>query len=106
MELNQTFGALADPTRFAIVDSLLRNGDQSAGQLQTVAEISPPAISRHLKVLRQAGVIEQRIDAQQRIYSVNPDAMRSIQSWIEETAKFWEGALDRLEAAIDKETSK
>ena len=104
--LNETFGALADPTRFAIVDRLLKKGDQSAGELNKLADISPPAISRHLKILRQAGVIEQRVQAQSRIYSVNPDAMRSIHSWVEETRKFWEGTLDRLEAAIEKEISK
>ena len=106
MQLNETFGALADPTRFAIVERLLEHGEQSAGNLQNVANTPPPAISRHLKVLRQAGVISQRVQAQSRVYSVNPDAMRSIHSWIEDTRQFWEGALDRLEAAIEKEISK
>ena len=106
MQLTQTFSALSDPTRFAIVDQLMKQGEQSAGDLSKVADISPPAISRHLKVLRQAGVITQEIRAQNRIYSVNPEGMRQIQSWIEETRQFWEGALDRLEAAIEKERVK
>ena len=104
--LHQTFNALADPTRFAIVDRLLRDGAQSAGALQDVANISAPAISRHLKVLREAGMIQQDIRAQHRIYSVNPVAMRSLHNWLEETRFFWEGALDRLETAIQKETQK
>jgi len=106
MTITQTFSALSDPTRFAIVDQLMKQGEQPAGDLAKVADISPPAISRHLKVLREAGVITQEIRAQNRIYAVDPNAMRQIQSWFEETRQFWEGALDRLEAAIEKETRK
>ena len=102
----QTFSALADPTRFAIVNQLLTEGEQSAGQLSEIADISAPAISRHLKVLREAAVIRQDVRAQSRIYSINPDAMRRIGNWIEETRQFWETSLDRLEQAIEKEVSK
>lgn len=95
------FAALGDPTRLAIVTRLMSDGPQSAGALQDVADISAPAISRHLKVLRQAGVIRQRIDAQRRIYSVEPDALQAIGNWTMTKREFWEGSLDRLAALLD-----
>ncbi len=99
--LPQTFSALGDETRFAIVERLLREGETSAGDLQQVADISAPAISRHLKVLRQAGVIGQRIDRQRRMYSVRPEAVQAINAWVEYHRKFWERSLDRLERALE-----
>jgi DNA-binding transcriptional ArsR family regulator len=101
--LTDTFSALGDPTRFAIVDRLLTQGEQSAGQLQKLADISPPAISRHLKVLRVAGLIEQRIDRQKRMYSVNPAAIQAVNAWVEYHRKYWENKLDRLERALNME---
>jgi len=100
------FAALGDPTRLAIVTRLMSDGPQSAGALQDVADISAPAISRHLKVLRQAGVIRQQIDAQRRIYSVEPEALQAIGSWTISKREFWEGSLDRLSLILgsQKET--
>ncbi len=104
--LAQTFSALGERTRFAIVDQLLTRGEQSAGDLQQVADISAPAISRHLKVLREAGVIEQRVERQKRIYSVNPAALQAMNAWVEYHRKFWEIKLDRLEQALNSEETK
>jgi DNA-binding transcriptional ArsR family regulator len=101
--LNQTFAALGDATRFAIVDHLLSQGEQSAGQLQQLTDISPPAVSRHLKVLRLAGLINQRVDRQKRIYSVNPAAIQAVNAWVEYHRKFWDSSLKRLERALDME---
>lgn len=101
--LAQTFSALGDETRFAIVEKLLSQGEQSAGELQSVADISAPAISRHLKVLRTAGVIRQRVDHQRRMYSVEPIAIQAVNAWVEYHRKFWEAGLDRLEIALNKE---
>lgn len=106
MNLQQTFSALGDPTRFAIVSRLLEDGELSAGMLQSEAKISAPAISRHLKVLRNAGVIDQRIDAQRRLYSVRKEAVQSIHNWTMNYKEFWEGSLMRLEAALLKERNK
>lgn len=102
----QTFAALGDPTRFAIVERLLTAGEQSAGALQDAAPISPPAISRHLKVLRNAGVIEQRIDAQRRMYSVRPEAVQTISAWTESHRDFWQASIDRLDALIQQEMNR
>lgn len=94
------FAALGDPTRFAIVERLMQDGAQSAGSLQDIADISAPAISRHLKVLRAAGVISQTIDKQRRIYAVDPGAMGAINDWMITHQDFWNNSLDRLAAAL------
>ncbi len=99
-DLPKTFAALSDETRFAIVERLLDEGAQSAGDLADVAPISAPAVSRHLKVLRESGVIEQRIAGQRRIYSVRPDMMQAISNWVISHRAFWEGGLNRLEKAL------
>ena len=98
--LPETFAALGDATRFSIVERLLSQGEQSAGQLQDVAPISAPAISRHLKVLREAGLIRQRIDAQHRMYSIDPGAFAAVRDWVEYHRRFWDQSLDRLERAL------
>ncbi len=95
------FAALGDPTRLAIIDRLIAEGPQPAGALQDVANISAPAISRHLKVLRSAGLVQQQVDAQRRIYSVNPQAIRAIGTWTITRRDFWEGSLDRLAVLLD-----
>ena len=95
-----TFAALGDSTRFAIVEKLLEEGELPAGSLQDAGAISPPAISRHLKVLREAGIIEQRVDKQRRMYSVRPQAVQAIGEWAMTYREFWQTSLDRLEAAL------
>ncbi len=104
--LSSTFAALGDATRFAIVERLLQQGELPAGELQSVGQISAPAISRHLKVLRKAGVVEQRIDAQRRLYSVRPEAVQAIGAWSMSYREFWQKSLDRLEAALLQESTK
>ncbi|MEM9549626.1 MAG: metalloregulator ArsR/SmtB family transcription factor [Pseudomonadota bacterium] len=102
-KLTDLFAALGDPVRFAITERLLRDGAQSAGDLRDVAEISAPAISRHLKVLRSAGVISQTIDKQRRIYAVNPASVGSIRAWIDSHEAFWASSLDRLATALQED---
>ncbi len=97
------FAALGDPTRLAIIERLMAEGPQPAGALQDVAEISAPAISRHLKVLRAAGLVQQQVDAQRRIYSVDPQAIRAIGTWTITRRDFWEGSLDRLAILLDSD---
>tara|TARA_R110002124_G_scaffold72020_3_gene192720 strand:+ start:3593 stop:3949 length:357 start_codon:yes stop_codon:yes gene_type:complete len=103
MSLHQTFATLGDPTRFAIVERLLAEGELSAGHLQDQSNISAPAISRHLKLLRNAGVIQQRVDAQRRLYSVRPETVKAIHAWTMNYQDFWAGSLDKLEAALAKQ---
>ncbi|MCB1421483.1 MAG: winged helix-turn-helix transcriptional regulator [Nitratireductor sp.] len=105
-QLVTTFSALGDPVRFAIVERLLGEGELSAGDIQSGEAISPPAISRHLKVLRRAGIVEQRIEKQRRLYSVRPEAVQAISAWTMSHREFWEASLNRLEAALMKETKR
>lgn len=104
--LHSTFSALGDATRFAIVERLLKEGELSAGHLQQGLKVSPPAVSRHLKVLHQAGVIERRIDKQRRLYSIRPKALQAISDWTISHQEFWQASLDRLEIALTKETQE
>ncbi len=99
-KLSETFAALADDTRFAIVEKLMADGECAAGDLQSVAPISAPAISRHLKVLREAGLIRQKVDGTRRIYAVRPEALRAISDWTLDHRAFWDAGLDRLESAL------
>ncbi len=104
--LTGSFAALGDATRFAIVERLLTEGELSAGALRSGTGISPPAVSRHLKVLHDAGLVQRRTQAQSRLYSVRPEAMKAIDRWIIEHREFWMASLDRLEKALTKETGK
>ena len=104
--LSTTFAALGEPTRFAIVERLLNEGELSAGEIQGVAAVSSPAISRHLKVLREAGVIQQRVERQRRMYSVRPESVQAIGSWTMSHREFWQSSLDRLDAILTKEAEK
>ena len=105
-DLSIIFAALGDATRFAIVERLLREGELSAGQLQDEVSISPPAVSRHLKVLRNAGIIHQRIDKQRRMYSARPEAVQTICAWTMSHREFWQSSLDRLEKLLAREANR
>ena len=102
-DLISAFAALGDPTRFAIVERLMNSGELSAGELQDISNISAPAISRHLKVLRQAGLISQRIDKQRRIYAVQPETVKAIAAWTMSHEEFWNASLERLADALKME---
>lgn len=99
-DLSRTFAALGDPTRLHLVEHLLQAGEQPAGELTQVTDISAPAVSRHLKVLREAGILTQRVDGQRRLYSVAPAKMDEIEAWLRDRRAFWQTGLDRLGALI------
>ena len=102
-DLTRTFAALADETRLSMVETLMRRGELPAGALAGVAPISAPAISRHLKVLRQAGLVEARVNGSQRLYSVRPEALQGISRWTQSRLEFWQASLDRLGAHLAQE---
>ena len=106
MQLSDTFAALGNNVRFAIVERLLLEGELAAGDLVGEGSMSAPAMSHHFKVLRDAGIVVQRVDAQRRLYSVRPEAMRAIGQWSLTYRDFWEQSLDRLGRAIQKEKRK
>ena len=99
--LSATFAALADPTRRAILERLA-DGEAPVGELVAPFDISPQAVSRHLKVLEQSGLVSRRIDRQRRIIRLNPEAMKLPSDWIERYRIFWEGQLDSLEAFLKR----
>jgi|SRR5687767_15135262 len=102
MRLADTFAALGNPTRLAIVERLLREGELAAGEIVAEGSMSAPAMSHHFKVLRDAGILTQRVDAQRRLYAVRPEAVRAIGAWSLTYREFWGQSLDRLEAALEK----
>jgi DNA-binding transcriptional ArsR family regulator len=105
-ELSSLFGALADPTRLAIVERLLREGERSVSEIAKPLPHSLPAISRHIRVLEEAGVLERRVDRQWRRYRVRPQAMRDLDEWMSFYRSFWTASLDRLERSFEKRRRK
>lgn len=95
--VTEVFGALADPTRLAIVERLLKEGERSAGDIAAPFAISKPAISKHLRVLEDAGLIERRIDRQWRVCRIRPEAFRAVDDWMKQYRAFWDASFDRLE---------
>ena len=104
--LDHVFAALADPTRRAILERLLSVGDLTVGEIAKPFRISAPAITRHLQVLENAGLIEKHIDRQFRVVRARPDALRPIGSWFERQQRHWSDAFDRIEAIVAAETPK
>lgn len=98
--LIQKFTALSDATRLSVVERLMAEGELPAGAIVAQADMSAPAMSRHLKVLREAGLVHQRVEGTKRLYSVRPEAMRAIADWTMDHKKFWDASLDRLEAHL------
>ena len=95
----QAFTALADPTRRRIVE-LLASRERSAGDLARKFSISQPAVSQHLKALRDAGVVRVRKDAQRRMYSIDGRGLAQIDAWLSRYRAFWTTRLDALERAL------
>jgi DNA-binding transcriptional ArsR family regulator len=104
--LDVVLAALADPTRRAIVERLLARGELTVGDIAERFRISAPAISRHLRVLEDAGLVERRVERQWRIVRVKRDALRGVESWLDRARRHWNDALDRLEAVAARETPK
>ena len=96
-----TFVALADPTRRQIIESLAA-GEASFGALAEQFEMSRPAVSQHLKVLRESGIVAVRADAQRRIYRLSDDGLDELGAWLGRVRSFWTQRLDNLEEALGK----
>lgn len=94
-----TFVALADPTRRHIVE-LLAGGERSFGELADRFEMSRPAVSQHLRVLRDVGMVSARADAQRRIYRLSDTGLEEIDAWLTKVRAYWTPRLDRLEKIL------
>jgi DNA-binding transcriptional ArsR family regulator len=99
-DLDQSFAALADPTRRAIL-ARLAEGEATVQDLARPFAISQPAISRHLKVLEDAGLIETRIEGTSRPRRLKPDAMAQLWDWLGQYRALWEAQFQRLDAVLD-----
>lgn len=95
------FTALADPTRRQIIESLAA-GENSFGALADQFEMSRPAVSQHLKALRDAGIVTARADAQRRIYRLNDDSLDEVEAWLGKVREFWSQRLDKLEQLLSE----
>jgi DNA-binding transcriptional ArsR family regulator len=93
--------ALAEPNRQAIVE-LLRDGERPVGELVEQLNLSQPAVSKHLRVLKEAGVVEARVDAQRRVYRIRPEPWAELDDWLATYRQLWASHLDRLEDHLDR----
>jgi len=97
------FTALADPTRRRIIESLAA-GEAAFGELADQFAMSRPAVSQHLKVLKTAGIVVSRADAQRRIYRLSDDSLDDVEAWLGKVRQFWSQRLDRLEQLLSEES--
>ncbi|MFS8102450.1 metalloregulator ArsR/SmtB family transcription factor [Lentzea alba] len=103
--VQQRMTAIAEPNRFRIVE-LLKGGPRSVGEIVGALELGQPQVSRHLRLLAEAGVVEATKKAQQRIYRLHPEAMRELSDWAAGFAELWSARMDRLDAFLDDDTNQ
>jgi DNA-binding transcriptional ArsR family regulator len=99
------FHALADPTRRAVLD-LLRKGVQPAGQIARAFPVSRPAISKHLRLLRRAHLVRETREGRNRLYQLNPEPLRAVDSWLQQYRIFWQANLSNLKAFVEAEHAR
>src|SRR3984957_5278472 len=97
----ETLQALAEPSRFQIVE-LLRDGPRPVGAMVHRLRLPQPQVSKHLRVLSAAGLVDVRVDAQRRIYSLQPAPLRELEVWLERYRRLWEANFQRLDALLDE----
>ncbi len=100
-----TFHALADPTRRAVLD-LLRRGEQPAGNIANAFPVSRPAISKHLRQLRKAHLVVEHRRGRHRLYQLNPEPLKAVDSWLEEYRRFWQMNLESLKTFVEDEYAR
>lgn len=96
---------LAEPTRRQILD-LLRDGELSVGELVDDMGVTQPTVSKHLRVLRDSGLVNVRIDAQRRLYRIRPEPLIELDAWLATYRRLWTDSLDRLERHLDNKASR
>ena len=100
------FSAISDPTRRKIIEILANYGPLSATDICQRFQVSPPAISQHLKVLREANLVRVEKRAQQRIYRINPDAILELEDWVKRMTRLWNERFDTLDTILQAEKTK
>jgi DNA-binding transcriptional ArsR family regulator len=99
--VSATFDVLAEPTRRRILD-MVRDHERSVGDLVKSLSVSQPGVSKHLRVLREAGLVDVRHDAQRRLYRLNPEPLEEVDVWLAPYRRYWAGRLDALERHLDR----
>ncbi len=95
------FDVIAEPTRRQLLD-LLRGQEHSVGELVELTGLHQPGVSRHLRILREAGLVDVRADAQRRLYRLRPEPLAELDEWLRPYRRFWAGRLDALERHLDR----
>ena len=99
--MESAFAILAEPSRRAIL-SLLASSEQSVGDIEEHLQLPQPSISKHLRVLREAGFVESRVDAQRRLYRIRPEPLMEVDAWLEPFRRLWSAHVDALERHLDR----
>ena len=99
--MDTAFAVVAEPSRRAIL-SLLASSERSVGELELRLRMSQPSVSKHLRVLRDAGLVEARIEAQRRVYRLRPEPLKELDSWLGQFRRLWSGHVDALERHLER----
>ncbi len=99
--MESVFEIIAEPNRRAIL-SLLAASQQSVGEIEHQLRMTQPTVSKHLRVLREAGFVECTVDAQRRLYSLKPESLQEVDAWLAPFRQFWSANVDALERHLDK----
>lgn len=99
--MESAFAILAEPSRRAIL-SLLASAERSVGDIEEQLRLSQPSVSKHLRVLREAGFVESRVDAQRRLYRIRPEPLMEVDAWLAQFRRFWSVHVDALERHLDR----
>src|SRR5215213_12005412 len=101
MAMNTTFAVVAEPHRRAIM-SLLLTSERPVGEIERQLRLSQPSVSKHLRVLREAGFVESRVEAQRRLYRLRPEPLMELDAWLVPFRRFWSRHVDALEQHLDR----
>src|SRR5689334_1404875 len=99
--METVFEVIAEPSRRAIL-SLLASSEQSVGEIERRLRMSQPTVSKHLRVLRDAGFVEATVDAQRRLYRLRPEPLQELEAWLAPFRRFWSARVDALERHLDR----
>jgi DNA-binding transcriptional ArsR family regulator len=99
--MESAFGIIAEPNRRAIL-GLLAKRERSVGEIEHKLRMAQPSVSKHLRVLRKAGLVEARVDAQRRVYRIRPEPLREVDAWLAPFRHFWSAHVDALERHLDR----
>src|SRR6266513_64867 len=99
--MDSAFGIIAEPNRRAIL-SLLASSERSVSEIEHQLRMPQPSVSKHLRVLREAGFVEARVDAQRRVYRIRPEPFMEVDAWLAPFRRFWSAHLDALERHLDR----